>query len=456
MNRRDFILLAGATNAAYGLRNCLPGHAQALSQVPPDFSLRIASASHELAPGKIVNTIGYGSVPGPLLRVKEGVPVCIEVFNDTNTPELVHWHGLHIDSKNDGAMEEGSPMIAPHGKSRFRFTPAPSGSRWYHTHTSARIDASHIDCNLAAYSGQFGFMYVEPKQNPGNYDHEVFLAIHHWEPKLMAMGTEASGCQISYRYASFNDKVLSAAEPLAVRENDRVLFHFLNASATQNVNLALPGHQFKVLALDGNEVPNPRSVSVISLAVAERVDAVVEMKAPGVWILGSTSEEERAKGLGLPIEYAGCRGPAQWKEPEMNDWAYTKFGMSASGVVPDETFPMRFEKVAGTHGALDHWTINDKSFPDIAPLEVRRGGRYRFSFLNTSNETHPVHLHRHSFEVVSIAGKSSAGILKDVINVEPYHKVEVDMVANNPGPTLLHCHHQLHMDYGFMQLIRYV
>jgi len=456
VNRRDFVRIAGAANAAYGLRRVLPGHAQAVTQPAADFSLRIAAGSHELAPGTTINTISYGTVPGPLLRLKEGVPVSIEVLNETDTPELVHWHGLHIDPMNDGAMEEGSSMIPPHGKGYFRFKPSPSGTRWYHTHNSARIDASRIDLNLAAYSGQYGFMYVEPKQDAGHYDHEIFLAIHHWEPKLMSMGAESSGCQISYRYASFNGKLLSATEPLRVRENERVLFHFLNASATQNVSLALPGHQFKVLALDGNEVPNPRSVSVISLAVAERVDAIVEMKAPGVWILGSTSEEERLKGLGLPVEYAGCGGGAQWKDPEENDWAYTKFGLSAPDVVPDGTFPMRFEKIAGAHGVLDRWTINGKSFPDMAPLAVRQGGRYRFAFLNTSNETHPVHLHRHSFEIVSIAGRRSAGILKDVINVEPYHKVEVDMLANNAGPTLLHCHHQLHMDYGFMQLIRYV
>ena len=363
MNRRDFILLAGTAQAAYGLRRVLPGHPQAAAELAPDFSLRIASGSLDLAPGKTVNTTSYGTVPGPLLRLKEGVPASVEVRNDTKAPELVHWHGLHIDSSNDGAMEEGSAMIPPQGKRCYRFTPSPSGSRWYHTHTSARIDARRIDLNRAAYSGQFGFMYVEAKQNPGSYDHEIFLAIHHWEPTLMPMGAESSGCQVSYRYASFNDKLLSATEPLKVRENERVLIHFLNASATQNVSLALPGHQFKILALDGNQVPNPRSVSVVSLAVAERVDAVVEMKAPGVWILGSTSEEERAKGLGLPIEYAGCAGPAQWKDPETNDWAYTKFGMSAPDVAPDGTFPMRFEKIAGADGLLDRWTINGKSFP---------------------------------------------------------------------------------------------
>ncbi len=46
--------------------------------------------------------------------------------------------------------------------------------------------------------------------------------------------------------------------------------------------------------------------------------------------------------------------------------------------------------------------------------------------------------------------------MKDVINVESYQRIDVDFVADNPGLTLFHCHHQLHMDYGFMQVIKYV
>ena len=71
----------------------------------------------------------------------------------------------------------------------------------------------------------------------------------------------------------------------------------LHASATENVILALPGHTFQVLAMDGNPVPNPKEVETISLAAAERIDAVVEMKSPGVWILGSTLEKSRQMGL---------------------------------------------------------------------------------------------------------------------------------------------------------------
>jgi FtsP/CotA-like multicopper oxidase with cupredoxin domain len=77
--------------------------------------MHIAPMSFEIAPRKLVKTIAYnGSVPGPLLRMKEGQPVTIDVFNDTGDAEIVHWHGLQIPSAVDGAMEEGTPMIPAH------------------------------------------------------------------------------------------------------------------------------------------------------------------------------------------------------------------------------------------------------------------------------------------------------------------------------------------------------
>jgi FtsP/CotA-like multicopper oxidase with cupredoxin domain len=74
---------------------------------------------------------------------------------------------------------------------------------------------------------------------------------------------------------------------------------------------------------------------------------------------------------------------------------------------------------------------------------------------NGSGDQHPIHLHRHKFEVTRIGEKQISGLKKDVINVMPLDTVEVDFTADNPGDTLWHCHQQLHMDYGFMQLIRY-
>jgi FtsP/CotA-like multicopper oxidase with cupredoxin domain len=76
-------------------------------------------------------------------------------------------------------------------------------------------------------------------------------------------------------------------------------------------------------------------------------------------------------------------------------------------------------------------------------------------FHNGSGDQHPIHLHRHSFEIASIGDKQMSGLRKDVVNVMPLDTVAVDFVADNPGDTLWHCHQQLHMDYGFMQLIKY-
>lgn len=452
MNRRKFLYSTAATAAAGLISNVTPFLAG--ESVPkPDYTLRIAPLRLELAPGTIVETVAYnGTVPGPLLRLKQGKETRIRVINDTATPELTHWHGLDTDSINDGAMEEGSPMIAPHGEHLYTLTPGFTGSRWYHTHTSAERNLE-----VAAYTGQFGFLYVEPERNPGAYEHEVFLAVHHWGPSLMPMGPPINSMEVGYKYASFNGKMFSAAEPLRVKKGDRVLFHFLNASATQDVTLALPGHKFRVVALDGNAVPSPHEVSTLSISVAERVDAIVQMDTPGKWILGSLDEGERKKGLGFTVEYAGSKGSAVWQNPEKEDWAYTLFGKAPSPVFPAKRFSMVFEKKTGAApDGLDLWTINGKGYPDIAPLQVQKGKRYRFIFTNTTGEPHPVHLHRHSFELINVAGTPTSGIMKDTVNVPGYAKVEVDFIANNPGTTLFHCHQQLHMDYGFMQLIEYI
>lgn len=461
MNRRNFISSAGALLASRSLSALAPlpvkqGAAKA------DYTLRIEPCTLEIAPGVSVKTLAYnGQVPGPLLRLREGVPVTIDVTNAGPAPDLVHWHGLAIDSINDGAMEEGSPMIPAGGMLRYSFTPKPSGTRWYHTHASAFDDLA-----AGTYSGQFGFLLIEGKEQPARYDQEINLAIHQWEPSFVPMVEtmreqssnmpQTTGSDVGYKYATINSHILGAGEPIRVKQGQRVLMRLLNASATENAVLALPGHSFKIIAMDGNPVPNPKSVEVLSLAVAERVDAIVEMNSPGVWILGSTLAKARQMGLGIVVEYAGKKGPPVWKDPAPAEWDYTQFANAAEAPKPDETFVLTFRDSGAPHGSkFDTWTINNKSWPDIPPLMVQQGKRYRMAFRNGSGDQHPMHLHRHSFEITSIGGKPTSGLMKDVVNVMPLDTVEVDFVANNPGDTLMHCHQQLHMDYGFMQLIKY-
>ena len=135
MKRRDFVRLGGATLIAAGARG-LPaaGEPAAVSPMPEapqetgaetpeakagrtaDFTLQIAPTLLELAPQVVISTIGYNhQVPGPLLRMREGQRVTVEVVNETDVPEYVHWHGLFVPPHVDGVAEEGTPPVAPHG-----------------------------------------------------------------------------------------------------------------------------------------------------------------------------------------------------------------------------------------------------------------------------------------------------------------------------------------------------
>jgi FtsP/CotA-like multicopper oxidase with cupredoxin domain len=465
MNRRKFLSTIGMVAAAESLSGLLPAQTKPKDAKPAakaDHSLRIETCNLEIGPGVTIKTLSYnGQVPGPLLRLREGVEVSIDVNNASANTDIVHWHGLAIDSLNDGAMEEGSPMIVAGTTHRYSFAPKPAGTRWYHTHAGAlgNLEAS-------TYTGQFGFLLIEGKDLPGHYDQEINLALHHWGPSYVPMVENmreqssnmplTTGSDVGYKYATINDRMLGAGEPIRVKLGQRVLMRLLNASATENVILSLPGHRFTVIAMDGNPVPHPTSVEVLSLAVAERVDAIVEMNSPGVWILGSTLEKARKIGLGIVVEYAGQKGAPAWKDPAPQQWDYAQFANAAAAPAPDESFVLTFRDIGPQHGSqFDTWTINNKSFPEIEPLIVHPGKRYRMVLRNGSGDQHPIHLHRHTFEVTRIGDKHLSGLMKDVVNVMPLETVEVDFVANNPGDTLWHCHQQLHMDYGFMQLIKY-
>src|SRR6185437_6462663 len=346
MRRREFVMGMGAT---LGRAAFVSEHAPATAgeaSARADHTLRIAPTALEIAPSHFVSTIAYnGTSPGPLLRLKEGRPVTVDVVNDTDAAELVHWHGLFLPPELDGAAEEGTPLIPPGGRARYRFIPRPAGTRWYHTHAMAMGDL-----HRGTYTGQYGYLMVEPARDPGRYDQEVFLALRDWEPfytdqpidtddqdtrgpqpeRPAALDTRPNGLEPASQLFSINDKALGAGEPIRVRQGSRVLFHLLNASALENRTIALPGHAFVVLALDGNAVPTPRASKVVTLGPGERVDAYVDMNRPGVWILGSTFDPIRNAGLGVIIEYANVHRVPQWASEPGAQWDYTAFGHASS------------------------------------------------------------------------------------------------------------------------------
>jgi FtsP/CotA-like multicopper oxidase with cupredoxin domain len=493
LSRRNFLKMTGvlASGALFpGVANT-DGSGQTSStpqaEGAADYTINIGAGPMEIAPNRIISATTYnGQFPGPLLRLKEGRQVTVDIHNDTGTPEQLHWHGQMIPVDVDGAAEEGTPFVPAHGKRRILFTPRPAGFRFYHTHNRAGADLS-----AGQYSGQVGPVYIEPKHERGNYDREVFLTLKEFEPTfsrggdmpqnllppirvkaLEQQGESAmkaslakgmpKGYEVGYGAFTINGRMLGHGEPVRVKQGERVLFHVLNGSATEIRSLALAGHTFRVVALDGNPVPSPATVPALWIGTAERVSAIVEMDHPGVWIMGDLADDDRRHGMGILLEYAGHAGKPQWLAPPRFRWDYFRFAKpGVSAPEPDETFEMTFAKDNAAEQGFNRWTINGVAYPmsnEMAPasFHLRQGKRYRIHMRNASDDIHPIHLHRHSFELTGFAGRPAAGILKDVFMLGGYQEASVDFVADNPGMTLFHCHQQLHMDFGFMTLFDYV
>jgi FtsP/CotA-like multicopper oxidase with cupredoxin domain len=342
IDRRAFLKLSGLGALAAGMPACSrqPDRAALQSTAPADYTIRIATGLVELAPDRIIATTLYNNqFPGPLIRLREGRPVTVDLYNDTDTPEQLHWHGQLVSVDVDGSAEEGTPFIPTHGHRRITFTPGPPGLRFYHTHNLAGPDL-----RAGQYGGQVGPVYVEPKNNRGAYDQEIFLILKEFDPSfsrggdmpadflapadpdthLEAIGESAMkaslakglphGFEVGYDAFSINGRMLGHGEPIRVKANDRVLLHIVNGSATEIRSLALPGHTFQVIALDGNPVPTYAEVPVLWIGTGERVSALVKMTRPGVWILGDVGND-RDHGMGVVVEYAGASGKPQWSKP---------------------------------------------------------------------------------------------------------------------------------------------
>lgn len=484
LDRRTFLRLSGLTAVATTLPACTQSSESHPTEAtgPADYTIRIGTGLVELSPDHIVATTLYnGQFPGPLIRLREGRSATIDLFNDTDSPEQVHWHGQSVPADVDGSAEEGTPFIAPHGHRRISFTPGPSGLRFYHTHTHAGPDL-----RAGQYSGQVGIVYVEPKATAGGYDQEVFLLLKEFDPSLSRGGDMAMdflspgepdkqlfdrgdasmhaslakgmahGYEVGYGSFAINGKMLGHGDPIRVKVGQRVLLHVVNGSATEIRSLALPGHTFEVVALDGNPVPTPLEVPVLWIGTGERVSAVVEMRQSGVWVLGDVSDDDREHGMGVAIEYAGAKGKPQWSKPKPFKWDYTRFGHDVPMMPPDETLEMTFSKDNAAANGFNRWLINGAAFSmeQKQPIfRVEHGKRYRLHMRNASDDIHPMHLHRHTFELSNVAGRATAGVMKDVVMLGGYQEMGVDFTATSPGLSLLHCHMQLHMDYGFMALI---
>ena len=233
---------------------------------------------------------------------------------------------------------------------RIAFVPRPSGFRFYHTHVAAGGDL-----NRGTYTGQAGPVYIEPENNPGAYDREVFLVLKEFAPSFsrggdMAMDllagapvkalqeigqdgrrrksqTGPKGYEVGYELFEHQRQGCSATASRSASSRASGCCSTCSMPApARSAASRLPGHVFRVVALDGNPVPTPADVPVLWLGTAERISAIVEMNHPGVWVMGDLADDDRGHGMGIVVEYAGRKGKPQWSKPKPFRWDYTRFG----------------------------------------------------------------------------------------------------------------------------------
>ena len=224
-----------------------------------------------------------------------------------------------VPSEVDGADEEGTPPVPPHGRRRYHFTPTPAGTRWYHTHTMAMTDL-----HRGSYTGQFGFLVVESGTIPGATIRKSFSRCatgslssptrwptptsrtRRWpQPEKPAvLDTRPNGLEVAAAFYSINDKALGAGEPIRVRAGPAravALAQRQRDREPQHRAARSPVSRAGARRQPGADAAAGRSAV---LGPGERVDAYVEMNQPGVWIMGAPDDDVRNAGLGVVIEYA--------------------------------------------------------------------------------------------------------------------------------------------------------
>ncbi len=350
LSRRGFIKLGGAAALASGMP--LAPLARAAEHpgsepraAPPsagaaDYTIRIGTGLVELGPDTTISTKTYNRrFPGPLLRLTEGKRVVVDVHNDTDTPEQLHWHGQFVPVDVDGAAEEGTPFIPAYGMRRIAFTPGPAGLRFYHTHLAAGPDLS-----LGLYNGQAGPVYIEPRREPGAYDREVFLTLKEFGPFLsrtempsdfLAPTTEIAELREAAQQAML--AALKKGRQAGLRARVQLL---LDQWPHARPRRADPGQDRRARAVPCAErqrqrnpqpgaCPGMSSRSRRSTATRCRtrrrcrccgsarpsaISAVVEMQQPGIWVMGDLIDEDRGRGMGIVVEYADRHGRTAMEE----------------------------------------------------------------------------------------------------------------------------------------------
>ncbi|MCU6707265.1 multicopper oxidase family protein [Paenibacillus sp. J5C_2022] len=462
-----------------------------------NFALTAAPSRLDTGHGDVLDVWSYnGTVPGPPIEVVKGETVNITLQNRLEVPTSLHWHGVPVPNDMDGIPGVTQNAVQPGESFTYEFVADTPGTYWYHSHQDS---VNQLDLGLYGT-----FVVKDPAEQ---YDRDYTIVLDEWMSSgtmaLMDMAMSGVSEMLDdmpgmnhdnghMNHQQDNDKMMDNnmhgehdmqehdmsmydlytmngksgydIEPLRVKEGDTVRLRLINAGYLSH-SLHLHGHDFKLITTDGQPLNNPAIVSdqLIHIAPGERYDIVFEADNPGEWYLEEHGPEERMANMRLKMIYenvSGSQDKSNWND-ELPVLDLTKYGEASDMRFSlDQSYDVAYTMDLGTMTQEDGttYTINDKVFPDTAPLSVKEGDQVLVTLRNTSaKDDHPMHLHGHFFQVLSKNGKAIEGspIMKDTINLKPGEELVVAFEADNPGNWMFHCHDLHHASAGMVTKVQY-
>lgn len=453
----------------------LPGHAAGLNEyriVAAPARARLAGASHPET-----DVWAYdGTIPGSLVRLRQGEKARLVVENRLDQETTVHWHGIRLPNAMNGVPGLTQPPIKPGGSFVYEFTPPDAGTFWYHPHANSLEQLGR---------GLAGAVIVEERQ-PVAVDQDLLWLLTDW--RLTDEGGIASGfgnrmeAAMSGRVGNtvtLNGQV-SEAEP--VRAGERIRLRLVNGSLARIMALRFEGHRPLIVAIDGQPCdPHVPERGRILLGPAMRIDLMLDMEGEPGRRYGVI--DDFYDGLSYPVTQLAYDDRPPIREhlldtpldlprnplPEPDFPAAERHtltlqgGMMGGGAMAGAGGMMGGGMMHGMMGmgGGPAWAINGMSMTGDGHAGMKPAltfVRGRSIILAMHNETawwHPMHFHGHSLAVLSRNGMSVPHRQwQDTVLMAPKDVVEVAFVADNPGDWMLHCHVVDHQMAGLMTVLR--
>ena len=408
LGRRAFIGGSAALAAGAGLvpawaRSVSHGLATTAQQTLSGTDIRMTVANSQFSVGGRTGhsvTIN-GTLPAPLVRLKEGQDVRITVENHLDEDTSIHWHGLIVPFEMDGVPGISFPGIRPHSSFTYRFPIKQSGTYWYHSHSG-----------LQEQSGHYGPIIIDPAgPDPIASDREHVVVLSDWtfmhphrlftrlkqeggffnrnKRTLANKGDDPLSAEDARMFAAMRmdptdiSDVTAAAYTYLVnghgpaenwtglfRPGERVRLRVINAAAQTVFNLRIPGLKLTIVATDGIAV-RPVDVDELQIGNAETYDLIV-VPEDRAYTLVAEGIDRSGMGIATLAPRAGMRAgvPPLRKRPTltMKDMGMGGMDHSAHGGLP--AAPM-------DHDMRDKSKVGFKVGPGvdmIAPIPIDRTG----------------------------------------------------------------------------------